>query len=438
MNIIIKDTKCGKIKGLDMGNGIQEFRGIRYATAERWKYPIPVKHWKDIYDATEFGAACPQRRTFDDETLKEPKPFFYHEFREGMNFDYNEDCLFLNIIAPENIEHAPVILYIHGGAFMGGCGNERHMDGTEYAKRGCVFVSINYRLNVFGYLCDSQLQKESGHTGNYGLYDQFEAIRWVYDNIGDYGGDNKHILLFGQSAGAMSIQQLVLTKEISSMVCGAYMASGAGIGKEFAETGTVGDSIEYWERLTALLGKNPEEWRNKSTEEVFDAFTRIADREIMKHCCPHIDGYMIEKEPQKILDEGEQADIPYLLSTNSEDMVPEVLHDMSMNWCNEVNKQKKNPAYYFRFTRQVPGGEEGAFHSSELWYTIGALEKSWRPMEEIDYKLSDILISCIINFARTGTPNCNGAPEWKPYCCEDEEIMVFGDQGVFYQSRKSL
>jgi len=352
-----------------------------------------------------------------------------------MHFDYSEDCQFLNIIAPENAENAPVIFYIHGGAFMGGCGNEKHMDGTEYAKRGCIYVSINYRLSVFGYLCDVQLQKESGHTGNYGLYDQLEALRWVYDNISDYGGDNKRILLFGQSAGAMSIQQLVYLKEVHTMICGAYMASGAGIGKQFARISAVEDSVEYWGRLTALLGKNPDEWRSRTTKEVFDAFNKIVSREIMNHCCPHVDGHIILQDPQKSLDEGKQADVPYLLSTNSEDMAPEFLHDMSMNWCNAVNEQKKNPAYYFRFTRQLPGDKEGAFHSAELWYTIGALRKSWRSMEEIDYKLSDALVTCIINFARTGNPNCDAVPEWKPFHSTDKELLVFGDQGISYQSR---
>ena len=211
MREIEKMVSGGKIRGLSMEDGTVQFRGIRYATAKRWCYPQPVEKWSGVYDATKFGAACVQGRTFRPEKEQKPEPFYYREFRRGLDFTYSEDCLFLNIYAPEEAKKAPVLLFIHGGAFMGGCGNELHMDGTAYARRNFVFVSINYRLGPLGFLADRQLAEEAGHTGNYGLYDQLEAIRWVYDHIADFGGDPENITLFGQSAGAMSIQQHVLS-----------------------------------------------------------------------------------------------------------------------------------------------------------------------------------------------------------------------------------
>ena len=140
MNAVILNTKCGKIKGIDFGEYF-EFRGIRYATAERWKYPVITTKFNGMYDAIMFGKCSYQRRAFEDDEIC--NAFYHKEFRQNMNFEYSEDCLYLNIYAPKNAENAPVLLYIHGGSFTGGSSNEGHISGAEYAKRGVVFVSIN-------------------------------------------------------------------------------------------------------------------------------------------------------------------------------------------------------------------------------------------------------------------------------------------------------
>lgn len=430
MKTIEKETDCGTIRGLMNDEGICEFRGIRYAAAERWKYPVPVNNWDGVYDATSFGAACVQMRTYDDESLKNPEPFYYREFRKGMHFDYSEDCLFLNIWSPAYACGAPVVLYIHGGAFMGGCGNEMHMNGTEFAKRGVIFVSINYRLGVFGFLCSRELEEESGHTGNYGLYDQVEAIRWIRRHIASFGGDPERITLYGQSAGAMSIQQLVLSPSVKPLIAGACMSSGGGIGREFAAVTPVHDSLSYCARITKRLGVTLEEWRRKTPEEVLNAVKVSADRELLNHLCPHIDGNLIPKDPAKAVSEGKMADIPYLLSTNSEDMLPEILNRMAVSFCTSVNKLHRKPAWYFRFTRRLPGDDAGAFHSAELWYTMGTLRHCWRPMEEKDYALSNALLSALCCFAENGYPKSPAIPEWRPMSRPSGPYLEFGDTGV--------
>lgn len=430
MKTIEKETDCGTIRGLMNDEGICEFRGIRYAAAERWKYPVPVNNWDGVYDATSFGAACVQMRTYDDESLKKPEPFYYREFRKGMHFDYSEDCLFLNIWSPAYACGAPVVLYIHGGAFMGGCGNEMHMNGTEFAKRGVIFVSINYRLGVFGFLCSRELEEESGHTGNYGLYDQVEAIRWIRRHIASFGGDPERITLYGQSAGAMSIQQLVLSPSVKPLIAGACMSSGGGIGREFAAVTSVHDSLSYCARITKRLGVTLEEWRRKTPEEVLNAVKVSADRELLNHLCPHIDGNLIPEDPAKAVSEGKMADIPYLLSTNSEDMLPEILNRMAVSFCTSVNKLHRKPAWYFRFTRRLPGDDAGAFHSAELWYTMGTLRHCWRPMEEKDYALSNALLSALCCFAENGYPKSPAIPEWRPLSRPSGPYLEFGDTGV--------
>jgi carboxylesterase type B len=430
MITIKKETDCGTIRGLMDNEGVCEFRGIRYATAERWKYPVPVGSWDGVYDATAFKDACTQMRTFDSESAKSPEPFYYREFRKDMDFSYSEDCLFLNIWAPAYASNAPVILYIHGGAFMGGCGNEMHMDGTEFAKRGVIFVSINYRLGIFGFLCSRELEEESSHTGNYGLYDQAEAIQWVKRHISSFGGDPERITLFGQSAGAMCIQQLVLSPAVKPLIAGAYMSSGGGISREFGAVTPLKESLSYCAKITKLLGDTPQQWRQKTAKEVLEAVNAAADRQILNHLCPHIDGHLIPEDPAKAITEGKMADIPYLLSSNSEDMMPDVLQSMAVDFCTSVNALHRKSAWYFKFTRQLPGDNSGAFHSAELWYSMGTLRRCWRPMQEIDYALSNALVSALCCFAETGSPESSALPDWKPMDHKNGPFLEFGDTGV--------
>ncbi len=423
MNTFIRNTSLGQIKGLEMEDGTVQYRGVRYANADRWKYPTGTGKWDGIYDATEYGAACVQLRSFSPESEKEPVPFYYKEFRQGIKFKYSEDCFFLDIYAPEHAENADVIIYIHGGAFLGGCGNELHMDGTAYAKRNIIFVSINYRLGILGFLADKKLAEESGHSGNYGLYDQLEAIKWVHAHIAEFGGNPENITLFGQSAGAMSLQQHCLSPLTKSYIKQVYMASGGGIGKDFAYVGPVEDSYGYWERLTEMLGDTPAEWRNQPVEKLFEAFEKTADQDLMMHCCPHIDGILIAKSPEEAAQNLEYAKVPYILSTNSQDMVPEALHSMSKEWCKLVNKNG-GKAYYFYFSRQLPGDEAGAFHSAELWYTLGSWQKCWRPFTDFDSEISDSLVEALSTFAKTGSPYCDKLPDWRPYQNESDALVI--------------
>ena len=183
MSSVIK-TPCGEIRGTECRiPGITAYKGIRYATAERWKYPEVVSHWDGIYDATSYGSCCYQLRTFHPEDQNPGKTFYYNEFRKGETYTYSEDCLFLNIWTPHEAKNLPVLVYIHGGAFTGGCGHEKHFDGPVWPEKGVIAVTVNYRLGPLGFACLPELKQESGHTGNYGLYDQLAAIRWVKDNI---------------------------------------------------------------------------------------------------------------------------------------------------------------------------------------------------------------------------------------------------------------
>ncbi len=424
MNSFIQKTSMGDLKGLSMENNTIQYRGIRYATAERWKYPIAVDEWEGVYDATYYKAACPQLRTFAPEKDKTPVPFYYKEFREGIDFDYNEDCLFLDIYAPKDCKNVPVIIYIHGGAFLGGCSHEKHMDGTAYAKENIIFVSINYRLGALGFIADRKLVEESGHSGNYGLYDQLEAIKWVHNHIKEFGGDPDNITLFGQSAGAMSVQMHCFSPITKPFIKQVYMASGAGIGEEFAKVNPVEDSYDYWAKMTSQLGNTPDDWRNQPIEKVFEAFNCSIDQDLMLHCCPHVDGLLIPKEIEQAAADLDFAHVPYILSTNSDDIAPDWIHKMSKSFCQLVN-ENSGSAYYFYFKHKLPGDDDAkAFHSAELWYTLGSLNKCWRPMGNEDCAISSKLISVISSFAKTGNPNSKKVFDWVPYQSDIDTLVI--------------
>ena len=225
-------TPCGLIQGAEgKEEGVAVFKGIRYAKAGRWEYPGQVTHWEGVYDAGSFGACSFQPRAFYNEEEVPEKAFYYREFRKGETYTYSEDCFFLNIWAPVESRDAPVLFYIHGGGFKGGCGHEKHFSGEAYCKRGIILVTCNYRLGPLGFCCLPELETEAGHTGNYGLYDQLCALQWVYDNIAAFGGDPGRITIMGQSAGAMSVQQLCVSPLTRGLISGAVMLSGGGVSR---------------------------------------------------------------------------------------------------------------------------------------------------------------------------------------------------------------
>ncbi|MCR5154115.1 MAG: carboxylesterase family protein, partial [Lachnospiraceae bacterium] len=218
MDEVIKETPLGRIKGTTI-DGFPCYRGIEYATCKRFEYPVQVTGWNGEYDATKRELDSIQYGTYIEESASEDN-FYGREFRpNGGEFLYNEDKLQLSIITPKEAKNCPVLVFIHGGGFeTGTIGELPYGSSTEYAKRGIILVSVGYRLNVFS-LIDAK---------NFGLYDQVEAVKWIKNNIEAFGGDPERIVLMGQSAGAMSITDLLSTDLLKGLVSGAVMMSGAG------------------------------------------------------------------------------------------------------------------------------------------------------------------------------------------------------------------
>ena len=423
----IVNTPCGALQGTaGCVPGTAAYKGIRYATAGRWEYPVQVSHWEGVYDATRYGACSYQPRAFYDEAKNLKKIFYYNEFRRDEHYDYSEDCLFLNVFTPAAAKEGdklPVILYIHGGGFTGGCGHEKHFDGPVWPTKGVIGVTINYRLGPMGFVCLPELKEEAGFTGNYGLYDQLTAIRWVHDNIASFGGDPDNVTIMGQSAGAMSVQQHCLSPLSESLFQRAVMSSGGGVSKMMSSA-PAEKNYAFWQKCMEYAGCNTlAEFRALAPEKLFETWTQTKKELHNPGCFPCIDGRLVIGSGADLLAAGKQHDIPYMAGTTSEDMMPPILQSMARKWCT-VQRQ---PSYTWYFDRQLPGDANGAWHSSDLWYWFGTLPNCWRPMTDHDAAISEQMVSALCHFARSGNPNGDGAPEWRASAPGQSRVMMIGE-----------
>jgi len=428
MNYIV-NTPCGPVQGCPgRVAGTAAYKGIRYATAGRWEYPTQVRSWEGTYDATAYGSCSYQPRAFYDEEFNEKKYFYYNEFRKGETYTYSEDCLFLNIFTPETAapgQKLPVLVYIHGGGFTGGCGHEKHFDGPVWPAKGIIGVTLNYRLGPMGFVCLKELKEEAGHTGNYGLYDQMTAISWVKDNIAAFGGDPENITIMGQSAGAASVQCQCQSPLTDGLFQKAVMSSGCGLGGMMS--GKVEISMAFWQEVMHRCGcENLEQFRALPADKLFEAWQN-AKKEVKggnAAAFPVADGcFVVPGSMPKY--------IPYMGGYTSHDMAPPMLQGMAKKWL----AAREKPSFAWFFDRMLPGDNHGAWHSSDLWYWFGTLSNCWRPMTRSDWDLSDLMVSYLCNFAATGDPNGEGLPQWIP---AGNQVMCMGEKSPHMGNPKML
>ena len=417
----IVNTPCGPLQGCPGRTpGTAAYKGIRYATAGRWEYPKQVTNWEGVYDATAYGHCSYQPRAFYNEEENLKKIFYYNEFRKGETYTYDEDCLFLNVFTPDSAkagDKLPVLVYIHGGGFTGGCGHEKHFDGPVWPASGIIGVTLNYRLGPMGFVCLPQLREEAGFTGNYGLHDQMTAISWVKDNIAAFGGDPENITIMGQSAGAASVQLLSQSPLTKGLFQKAVMSSGCGLGGMLR--GKQEDTMAFWQEVMQRCGcENLEQFRALPPQQLFDAWNRYK-KEIKggnAAAFPVLDGRFAVANAQP-------HDIYYMAGSTSHDMAPPMLHSMTKKWI----RNRQTPGYTWYFDRMLPGDNCGAWHSADLWYWFGTLPNCWRPMTEKDYNLSAQMVGYLVNFCRTGNPNGQGLPRWQTTTENPKAVMVLGE-----------
>ena len=419
----IVNTPCGAVQGCPgRVEGTAAYKGIRYATAGRWEYPQQVTAWEGVYDATRYGNCSYQPRAFYDEEENLKKIFYYNEFRKGETYTYSEDCLFLNVFTPETAREGdklPVLVYIHGGGFTGGCGHEKHFDGPVWPAKGVIGVTLNYRLGPMGFFCLPQLEEEAGHSGNYGLFDQLTALKWVKDNIAAFGGDPENITIMGQSAGAASVQLLCQSPLTDGLFQKAVMSSGCGLGGMLATKKET--AMAFWQEVMTRCGcKDLADMRALPVERFFEAWqsTKKEVKGGSSAAFPFADDHFIV--PGTLAKNS-----PYMAGSTSHDMAPPILQSMTKKW---IAKREK-PSYTWYFDRMLPGDNCGAWHSSDLWYWFGTLANCWRPMEAKDFDLSQQMTDYLCNFVKTGNPNKSGQlPQWVASGSGQKRVMLLGEK----------
>ena len=399
-----------------------EFLAVPYARARRFEYSELIESYDD-FDATKMGNACPQYRQYYP-NLESPERLFYHkEFRQGIEFSYDEDCLNLNIYTPKDGKNCPVIVFFHGGGFNSGANSEDPFKGFELARRNIITVFANYRVGVLGYLCHEEIEKSFHRNGNFGLDDQLQAIRWVRKHIHEFGGDGSNITLVGQSAGAISIQYLCLNHDNEGLFNKAVMMSGGGMFPKFALPRESQKTYDYWQEMMDIAGlKSFEELKNADIRLIHDAYEKLRNtrKDSVYNTMPTVDGYLLKDGVDKLI--KDPLKIEYMLGFTSNDMYAPMMAFIADRYARE------NGAYLYYFDIDLPGDDNGAFHSSDVRYMLGTLKTSWRPFRERDYEVSDQMMDYLANFTKKADPNSPDLPLWQKSSRQNSKVLCFNEK----------
>jgi para-nitrobenzyl esterase len=471
-------TERGALAGLGLGGGLAAFRGIRYAEPpvgdSRWKPPVAAAAWRTVRPAIDFGATCTQ--------VPSPPGSIYAQRPRRMS----EDCLFLNVWRPPRAVNAPVMVWLHGGALRTGDPASGLYDGEQLARKGVVIVTVNYRLGVLGYLAHPQLSAESSHasSGNYGLLDQIEALRWIRDNVAAFGGDPGNVTLFGESAGALSAIELMTSPLAAGLFHKVILQSGYLVSNPELKRECFGQSSaeSIGERLMRELGAADLAALRAMPVDSLVARAAAAGFDPQAN----IDGWVLTQQIVECLDRGGQAAVPMIAGFNEGevrslrsyflpplptsaadyesrvhglfgDLAPSYLarypaadiedsslaaaRDAFYGWSAErlVRAQARRgvPAHLYFFAHRYPEQEARgleAFHASELPYEFGRIgsrdgwPEGWpRPPDEPrERALSEAIMGYFTSFACSGAPRAAAAPLWEPYQ-NDRAYMEFRD-----------
>ena len=450
----------GVLRGARVSDKVQVFKGIPYARPpvgpNRWRPPAPAGGWTGVRDATAFGPACVQPTLPADNIYSDPPPRM------------SEDCLSLNVWTLKAARNAPVMVWIHGGSQTFGYSGSPLYDGAALARRGVVVVTVNYRLGVLGYLATPELSAESPHgsSGNYGLLDQIEALRWVRRNIAAFGGDPANVTIFGESAGAMSVVQMLA----SPLARGLFQ-------KAIAESGGMPTLPEL---KTAIHGLPSAEDLGKSVTKAAKADSlaalRAMDAETLTNAAraanypvwSTVDGWVLNRQTADTFDRGEQARVPTLAGSNGDEIralfkvavspdaktyvaaireryrdlaerflklypaddldgsAQNAMRDGTFGWGMQRLAEKQSavgaPAYLYRFDHSYPAAARyGAFHGIEIPYVFGRIGKpapaAWpaAPDTAAERDLQDAVLDYWTQFARTGAPGTVRGVAWPRY-----------------------
>lgn len=445
------------------------YKGVPYAAPPifdlRWRPPQPPATWQGVRKADRFGPICMQHGRGWGE-------FYQREFYQHPE-PMSEDCLYLNVWTPTSSPPAsrPVLVWIHGGAFAEGSGSLPSFDGEALAKKGLVVVTINYRLNVFGFLAHPELTAESEHTssGNYGLLDQVAALGWVQRNVAAFGGDPKRVTVAGQSAGSSSVHALTISPLASGLFHQAIAQSGSSIERSVNGTRLASAEQAGIAYAGSLQAQTLGQLRARPAAALLQGEFRMR---------PNIDGWVVPDDAHVIFARGGQHDVPTLTGIAADEQIgfqpqtvkatefravvtarffdlsgaflrlypadsdeqARIARDTSTRdqtavslraWALLRARTARTPLWAYYFSRVSPGPDSarvGAFHSGELEYVFGTLAATDRPWQAVDRALSETMSSYWANFVTTGNPNGPGLPTWPTFAEAPDQFMELGDR----------
>ena len=440
------------------------FRGIPYAKPPigelRWKSPVPLSTDPKVINAQSFKPACMQDEYttvwYQDvaELFDNPRTVFQHVDA------VSEDCLYLNIWTNslDQTSKKPVMVWVHGGADTGGWSYEPNYLGHHLASKDVVVVSINYRLNIFGFFAHPQMPNQ---TGNFGLEDEIMALQWVKDHIASYGGDPENITYFGESAGGAHVSYLITSPKGKGLFKRGIIQSGAynlfnWISKDKAQE--LGLKTQ-----TVLNAPNLETMKNLSAENLLSASIGL------NHPYgPNIDGALIPNNLTKLFEEGSFNNVDLMIGSNKNEdymYIDESVTENDINLLignyypehqdkilsmldlenprlamdhlttNQVTlcpsvfiarslAKNENKVYQYHFTRMRDGSEKIlSYHGAEIPYVFNTHDE-WLPTNLVDWELTKIMVSYWVEFAKKGTPNSINNPTWKEFGAEENYLIL--------------
>jgi para-nitrobenzyl esterase len=466
-------TDAGLVSGISAGQGVHAYLGIPYAAPPvgdlRFRPPQPARPWDGVRAADRFGTSCMQHQAGSR------LPWTEEFMTQG---PVGEDCLFLNVWAPAGGDPRPVMFWIYGGGFNEGSSAVAVYDGAELARTGVVVVTVNYRVGALGFLVHPELTAESPNrsSGNYGLLDQIAALKWVRANIRAFGGDPGRVTIFGQSAGAISVADLMRSPLATGLFARAIAQSGPGLlgrnvlGRSASLRDREATGVKYAESRGA---RSLAELRALQAAAFFAQTPQgataipvggpVRDGWVLPEAdparqVPVMAGFTADDigtggagvgppRPSTVADYQAEAAKAYGESAAAFLALYPVAADgdvtaarkaagrdrarVSMDfWAREQQKASGRVHTYY-FDRAIPWPahpEFGAFHTAEVPYVFRTIARLDRPWEPVDRTLAEAMSSYWSNFAKTGDPNGGRLPAWPAYDAAAHRTMRLGAQ----------